>query len=86
MGKQKGDGEVKEALETPAHSLSFEEVLKLLNTNPNQGLNQSEVEKRHGVYGENVLEEGPGVQPMKILVHQVANALTLVSLMGSTEP
>lgn len=83
MGKKKGDGEVKEPLETPAHSLPFDEVIKLLNTDPDQGLNKGEAEKRNGVYGDNALEEGPGVQPMKILVHQVANALTLVSPMGA---
>jgi magnesium-transporting ATPase (P-type) len=82
MGGKKGDGEVKVALETPAHSLSFEEVIKRLNTDSEQGLSESEVKKRNDVYGENMLEEGPGVQPMKILVHQVANALTLVSPMS----
>jgi magnesium-transporting ATPase (P-type) len=79
MGKKKGDGEVKLALDKPAHSLPFDEVLKLLTTDPESGLSKSEVEKRTSTYGENMLEEGPGVQPMKILVHQVANALTLVS-------
>ena len=78
MGKKEGE-EVKEPLDTPAHSLSFDEVVKALDTDADNGLTKAEAEKRNGVYGDNALEEGPGVQPMKILVHQVANALTLVS-------
>lgn len=79
MGKSKGAVEVKEPLDAPAHSLTFEEVLKHLNSDADQGLSKAEAEKRNGEYGDNALDEGPGVQPFKILVHQVANALTLVS-------
>ncbi|KAF2003192.1 potassium/sodium eff [Amniculicola lignicola CBS 123094] len=34
------------------------------------------------MYGPNQLDEGPGVRPFRILVHQVANALTLVLIMA----
>jgi len=83
MGNQEDTGETREALEQPAHSLPFEQVLKLLNADPVQGLSKAELETRRGTYGDNALEEGPGVQPWRILVHQVANALTLVSPMAS---
>jgi hypothetical protein len=36
MGKKKSVSEVKEALETPAHSLPFEDVIKLLRTDPDK--------------------------------------------------
>ena len=81
MGK-KDVVEVKDALDAPAHSLAFEEVLKQLTSDPQSGLTEAEAERRTTEYGENALEEGGGVQPLQILIHQVANALTLVSPMA----
>ena len=77
MAKKKAVN-TEETLPEPAHSLEFQKVLDLLTTNADRGLNATEVSKRHTQYGDNALDEGPGVQPGKILIHQIANALTLV--------
>jgi magnesium-transporting ATPase (P-type) len=80
MGEKKPQTEADDAFKEPAHSLTFEDVIKLLSTDAENGLSKSEADRRNQTYGENALDEGPGVQPIKILVHQVANALTLVRL------
>lgn len=76
MGKQSAWPEF--TLKEPAHSLPFEDVLKGLSSDHQTGLTEAEAQARKAKYGPNQLDEGPGVQPIRILVHQVANALTLV--------
>lgn len=73
--------------ETPAilaHSMSVKDVCAELSTNVDDGLHISEAKTRVERYGKNELDDGPGVQPLKILVHQVANGMILV--MRSTSP
>jgi P-type Na+/K+ transporter len=79
MGKKKNAGPLPYDLEVPAHTLPFEDVVQKLEVQPDSGLSDSHVKTRKEMYGPNQLDEGPGVQPFRILVHQVANALTLVS-------
>ncbi|KAF2728039.1 potassium/sodium efflux P-type ATPase [Polyplosphaeria fusca] len=82
MGKNQEKGPLPYDLDTPAHTVSFEDILQKLSVDQNAGLTDDEATKRKALYGPNQLDEGPGVQPFRILVHQVANALTLVLIMA----
>lgn len=62
-----------------AHCIPFDDVLHQLSVGQESGLSEYEAKSRKAQYGPNQLDEGPGVQPLRILIHQVANALTLVS-------
>jgi magnesium-transporting ATPase (P-type) len=74
----KGDDAV-QALSSPAHSLGAEDVIKELYSEAEQGLRPDEAKNRLAKYGNNELESGGGVQPLKILLRQVSNARMLVS-------
>lgn len=65
-------------LDQPAYRLPAGEVAQLLDTNVERGLSKQEAKRRHGVVGDNALEGGEGVSIWKVLIRQVANALTLV--------
>lgn len=67
-----------------AHAMAIEKIQTQLQTNLEDGLSSSQAASRAEKYGRNELHDGPGVQPLKILVHQVANAMILV--MRSTIP
>jgi Na+-exporting ATPase len=66
-------------LSQPAHSLSFEAVIRELGTNSDDGLTAAEVKQRLEKYGQNILEGDKGVSIAKIFIRQVANAMMLVS-------
>ena len=66
-------------LSQPAHSLSFEAVIRELGTNSDDGLTSGEVKQRLEKYGQNILEGDEGVSIAKIFIRQVANAMMLVS-------
>ena len=72
-------GQSNKPISKPAHSLSFDEVLKELGGSGLDGLSDGEADKRLTEYGKNELDNGPGVNPVKILVRQIANAMMLVS-------
>jgi hypothetical protein len=67
-----------------AHALTIDETRDQLETNLEDGLARSQIASRAEKWGRNELDDGPGVQPVKILVHQIANAMILV--MRSTTP
>lgn len=71
-------GQSNKALTYPAHALPYSKVLEELGCNPEDGLSPAEATSRHGEYGNNDLGEDGGVQPGKIFLRQVANAMTLV--------
>jgi magnesium-transporting ATPase (P-type) len=54
-----------------------EEIFSELKTSE-KGLNQEEVKKRIGFYGENKLPEGKKVTLMKIILHQLLNPLIFI--------
>ena len=60
------------------HSLTIDQAAQAIGANLSDGLTSSEAESRLQKYGRNELDDGPGVSPVKILVRQVANAMTLV--------
>lgn len=74
-------GQANKAMSKPAHSLTFKEVLEELGASGIDGLSLEDAEKRLEEYGKNELDNGPGVNPTKILVRQIANAMMLVSSM-----
>lgn len=74
-----GTGQPSLSLSLPAHALSCASVKTELNTNLDDGLSKAECARRLELFGKNELDDGPGVQPIKILIHQIANAMILVS-------
>lgn len=72
-------GQANKPLSRPAHALHHSKVVEEVGCSPDDGLTAAEAEKRHQEYGNNDLGEDGGPQPGKILLRQVANAMTLVS-------
>ncbi|KAJ5111318.1 hypothetical protein N7532_001853 [Penicillium argentinense] len=72
-------------LDQPAHSLTYEAVIKNLDTELDEGLAPDEASRRLEQYGPNKLDEGEGVSVVKILVRQVANAMMLVLILAMAE-
>jgi magnesium-transporting ATPase (P-type) len=72
-------GQSNDPISGPAHTLSFDDVVKELNSSAIDGLTPEEAKKRLDQYGKNELDNGPGVNPVRILVRQIANAMMLVS-------
>jgi len=72
-------GQSNKPLSLPAHALKYEVVRQELDANLRDGLTNAESKARLEQYGRNELNDGPGVQPFKILIRQVANAMMLVS-------
>lgn len=62
----------------PAHSLSSEQVLIELQADSSKGLSTEEAARRLQELGLNELERQKGVQPLKIFLEQIFNAMTLV--------
>lgn len=69
-------GQSNKYLSQPAHALTADQVISELSTNL-EGLSDSDAKSRLDEYGRNELGEGEGIQPWKILLRQVANAMTL---------
>lgn len=73
-----GVGQSQWPLSRPAHNLLHEGVVEEIGSNPKHGLTSSEVQRRLEQYGRNDLGNTESVQPAKMLLRQVANAMTLV--------
>ena len=71
-------GQSNRPLTRPPHALDVEQVLRELNVDPNRGLEAGEAASRRTDYGPNELDEEKGIQPLKILVEQIFNAMTMV--------
>jgi magnesium-transporting ATPase (P-type) len=65
-------------LSKPAHALTFSQVTEDIKANAENGLSTLEAKERHSKYGTNELGDAGGVEPGKILIRQIANAMTLV--------
>jgi len=85
MGKKQASleghvsGQANKPLSRPAHALTYTQVVQETGCNDQDGLTSSEAKLRHDEYGNNDIGDDAGVQPGKILLRQVANAMTLVS-------
>lgn len=75
-------GQSNKPLSKPAHSLQWKEVVQELHTDVDDGLTTDEAKKRLEEYGRNELGDGDGVNPGKILIRQIANAMTLVLIIA----
>ncbi|KAL8923860.1 MAG: hypothetical protein Q9172_002948 [Xanthocarpia lactea] len=90
MGKKSGDsvndnhvsGQANKPLSAPAHALSYDTVTTEIGANKEDGLTTTEAKSRLEEFGRNELDNGPGVQPVKILIRQVANAMMLVLILA----
>ncbi|KAF1984984.1 calcium-transporting ATPase [Aulographum hederae CBS 113979] len=78
MTKKRTSDVLEYDLKEPAHTLAFEQVLHELSVDHQTGLSEDHAKSRKAIYGSNQLDEAPGVQPIRILVNQIANALTLI--------
>ena len=79
-------GQSNKPLSRPAHALTHHELANELGADPLAGLTTAEAKRRHEEYGANDLGEGEGVQPLKIVIAQVANAMTMVSMISCGFP
>jgi Na+-exporting ATPase len=70
------------SLPQPAHTLPYVEVLKILSTDPDTGLTTASASHRLTQHGPNELEQSAGVQPLRVFIEQVFNAMTLVLLLA----
>ena len=74
-------GQANRPLTKPAHALSYEAVVSEIKANADDGLTEQEAQRRLDKFGPNELGSDDGVQLLKILARQVANAMTLVGLL-----
>lgn len=75
-------GQSNKPMTKPAHALKWQEVAEELKADAEDGLKSPEAKTRLEEYGRNELGDTGGVNPGKILVRQVANAMTLVLIMA----
>jgi len=75
-------GQANKPLTQPAHALPWKAVAEELQADIDDGLTASEASQRLEEYGKNELGDEGGVNPGKILLRQVANAMTLVLIIA----
>ncbi|KAH7155860.1 hypothetical protein B0J13DRAFT_437133 [Dactylonectria estremocensis] len=75
-------GQSNDPMSQPAHALSFDQVAEELKVDALNGLNETEATQRLETFGNNDLGDAEGVQPLKIILAQVANAMTLVLILA----
>ena len=75
-------GQCNKPISRPAHALTQHQVAEELGADILAGLSQDEAKSRLGSYGRNELGEADGVQPLKIVIAQVANAMTMVLILA----
>src|SRR5262245_58283932 len=72
-------GQANKPLSSPPHALPIAPFVAEIEANAEDGLTREEAKVRLEEYGRNELGEAKGVQPIKIFIGQIANAMTLVS-------
>ncbi|KAL3959222.1 hypothetical protein ACCO45_007384 [Purpureocillium lilacinum] len=75
-------GQANKPMTAPAHALAIDRVVDELKANVEVGLSDDEAKRRLEEYGRNEFGEQKGVQPVKIFIGQIANALTLVLILA----
>ncbi|KAJ4395026.1 P-type ATPase [Neurospora sp. IMI 360204] len=84
-GNNGGDhvsGQSNKPLSRPAHALTHQQLAQEIGADPLSGLTPDEAKRRLEEYGKNELGEAEGVQPIKIIIAQIANAMTLVLILA----
>ncbi|QRW12896.1 potassium/sodium efflux P-type ATPase [Ceratobasidium sp. AG-Ba] len=77
-GKQQQPQSNQIPLSERAHLLDGAAIIRKLRSSEHDGLTDEEAKRRLDEYGENALEDEGGVSAIKVLIRQMANALTLV--------
>jgi Na+-exporting ATPase len=72
-------GQSNTPISAPAHALTYEQVVEELKGDSTDGLSSDEAKRRLEEYGRNEFGDDKGVQPLRIFIAQIANALTFVS-------
>ncbi|KAJ4186581.1 P-type ATPase [Fusarium solani] len=75
-------GQANKPMPAPAHALTVQEVAEQLDANLKDGLTDAEAKRRLEEFGRNEFGADKGVQPFKIFIGQIANALTLVLILA----
>ncbi|KAA8634917.1 hypothetical protein SMACR_07599 [Sordaria macrospora] len=75
-------GQSNRPLTRPAHALTHQDLAQEIGADPLSGLTLDEAKRRLEQYGKNELGEAEGVQPIKIILAQIANAMTLVLILA----
>lgn len=75
-------GQSNKGMSQPAHALDRETLIQELGADAENGFSQAQASEKLHEFGRNELDDGPGVQPFKILIRQVANAMMLVLIMA----
>lgn len=78
MAENHVSGQSNKPMSRPAHALSFDQVVDELQANTQYGLSSADAKTRLEEYGKNDLGDAEGVQPIKIIIAQIANAMTMV--------
>lgn len=68
--------------EIPWHSLSWEEVIKKLHSNSEEGLSEKKVKTRRGKIGKNLLPEGKSFSKLGIFLEQLKSPLIYILLIA----
>ena len=91
MAKKKGNapneghvsGQSNRVLSTSAHALTWQQLEQELGSNSLNGISPEEAKSRYDEFGANELGEGEGIQPLRIVIAQIANAMTMVRFHAS---
>ncbi|KAI0416801.1 potassium/sodium efflux P-type ATPase [Xylaria grammica] len=75
-------GQANTPISRPAHALTWAQVIQELGGDPNNGLSTATAKQRLEELGKNALGESEGVSPLKIIIAQIANAMTLVLILA----
>lgn len=75
-------GQSNKPMSKPAHALDRDTLIQELGADSENGFSQATASQKLSEFGRNELDDGPGVQPIKILIRQVANAMMLVLIMA----
>jgi len=75
-------GQSNEPISKPAHALPWKTVAEELHADAEDGLSSNEASERLAKFGKNELGEQSKVNPTKIIIRQVANAMTLVLIIA----
>ncbi|TDZ48253.1 Sodium transport ATPase 2 [Colletotrichum trifolii] len=75
-------GQSNKPMTRPAHALATHDLVQELRANPDDGLTPEEAKARLDEYGRNEFGAEKGVQPLKIFIGQIANAMTLVLILA----
>ncbi|KID95377.1 ATPase, P-type, transmembrane domain protein, partial [Metarhizium majus ARSEF 297] len=75
-------GQSNRPMSAPAHALEIEQIVKELKADVEVGLSDEEAQARLKEHGRNEFGVEKGVQPVRIFIGQIANALTLVLILA----